>query len=114
MSRSLKKGPYIHPKLMKKVTQAVAQLQQGQKVGAIRTWSRSSTVIPEMVGLRFEVHNGRKFIEVFIDENKVGHKLGEFSPTRTFYVHGGKMAKEQAAAAAAAAKAQVAKAQSST
>ncbi len=85
MPRSLKKGPYIDPKLLKKVM--LAQDALGGKV--IKTWSRRSTVIPEMVGITFAVHNGRKFIPVFVSENMVGHKLGEFSPTRTFYGHAG-------------------------
>lgn len=85
MPRSLKKGPYIDPKLLKKVM--LAQDTLGSKV--IKTWSRRSTIIPEMVGITFAVHNGRKFIPVFVSENMVGHKLGEFSPTRTFYGHSG-------------------------
>lgn len=93
MSRSLKKGPFIDEKLMKKVAAARAT---GSKA-PIKTWSRSSTISPEMVGLHFSVHNGKNFIEVFVDENMVGHKLGEFSPTRKFLGHSGKLAKEQAA-----------------
>lgn len=85
MPRSLKKGPYIDPKLLKKVM--LAQDTISSKV--IKTWSRRSTIIPEMVGITFAVHNGRKFIPVFVSENMVGHKLGEFSPTRTFYGHSG-------------------------
>lgn len=85
MPRSLKKGPYIEPKLLKKVM--VAQETRSNKV--IKTWSRRSTIIPEMVSITFAVHNGRKFIPVFVSENMVGHKLGEFSPTRTFYGHSG-------------------------
>ena len=91
MSRSLKKGPFIDPKLMKKVQKAQ---QSGSKQG-IKTWARASTITPEMVGMTFLVHNGKQFLEVFIDENMVGHKLGEFSPTRKFVSHGGKMAKAQ-------------------
>lgn len=83
--RSLKKGPFIDAHLEKKVTQAVES--QSKKV--IKTWSRRSMVIPEMVGLTISVHNGRKFIPVFISENMIGHKLGEFSHTRTFYGHAG-------------------------
>jgi small subunit ribosomal protein S19 len=83
MPRSLKKGPFIEDKLYRKVT--VAQETRSNKV--IKTWSRRSTIIPEMVGLTLAVHNGRKFIPVFVSENMVGHKLGEFSPTRTFYGH---------------------------
>jgi small subunit ribosomal protein S19 len=91
MSRSLKKGPFIDEKLFAKVQKAVAANDKK----AIRTWSRSSTIIPEMVGLTFAVHNGKEHIPVFILEEMVGHKLGEFSPTRKFRSHGGKMAKEQ-------------------
>ncbi len=83
MPRSLKKGPFIEDKLMKKVL--MAQEQRSNKV--IKTWSRRSTIIPEMVGLTLAVHNGKKFIPVFVTEDMVGHKLGEFSPTRTFYGH---------------------------
>jgi len=97
MSRSSKKGPFIDPNLLKKVQAA----KQGDK---IKTWSRSSAISPEMVGMTFEVHNGRQHVAVFVTENMVGHKLGEFAPTRKFNRHGGKMAKEQAAAAATATK----------
>jgi small subunit ribosomal protein S19 len=83
MPRSLKKGPYIEDKLMRRV--AMAQESRSNQV--IKTWSRRSTIIPEMVGLTLAVHNGRKFIPVFVSENMVGHKLGEFSPTRTYYGH---------------------------
>jgi small subunit ribosomal protein S19 len=83
MPRSLKKGPFIEEKLIKKVTQA----QETRSNKVIKTWSRRSTIVPEMVGLTLAVHNGRKFIPVFVSENMVGHKLGEFSPTRTFYGH---------------------------
>jgi small subunit ribosomal protein S19 len=85
MPRSLKKGPYIEPKLMNKVLAA----QQARSNRIIKTWSRRSTIFPEMVGITLAVHNGRKFIPVFVSENMVGHKLGEFSPTRTFYGHAG-------------------------
>jgi small subunit ribosomal protein S19 len=85
MPRSLKKGPYIEPKLLKKVL--LSQETRSNKV--IKTWSRRSTIIPEMVGTTLAVHNGKKFIPVFVTENMVGHKLGEFSPTRTFYSHAG-------------------------
>lgn len=85
MPRSLKKGPYVEAKLVKKVEQS-----QASRTGkVIKTWSRRSTVIPEMVGITLAVHNGKKFIPVFVSENMVGHKLGEFSPTRTFYGHAG-------------------------
>lgn len=83
MPRSLKKGPYIEDKLMQRVSMA----QESRSNQVIKTWSRRSTVIPEMVGLTLAVHNGRKFIPVFVSENMVGHKLGEFSPTRTYYGH---------------------------
>jgi len=83
MARSLKKGPYIEASLEKKVQAA----QEGNK-GVIKTWSRRSTISPEFVGLNFAVHNGNKFVPVHVTENMVGHKLGEFSPTRTYYGHG--------------------------
>ena len=83
MPRSLKKGPYIAKELMKKVIEA----QQSNSNKVIKTWSRRSTIFPEMVGVTFAVHNGRKFIPVFVTENMVGHKLGEFSPTRTYWGH---------------------------
>lgn len=95
MSRSLKKGPFIDPKLWKKV--------QNTKPGSnvvIKTWSRDSTIFPEMIGMSFGVHNGRTFVNVLVSENMVGHKLGEFSLTRKFIRHGGKMAKDEALAAA--------------
>ena len=85
MARSIKKGPFVDEHLQKKVL--VAQQTNDKKV--IKTWSRRSTVIPECVGLTFAVHNGKKFIPVFVTENMVGHKLGEFSPTRTFHGHSG-------------------------
>ncbi|MFO7717743.1 MAG: 30S ribosomal protein S19 [Thermodesulfobacteriota bacterium] len=85
MPRSLKKGPFVDEHLLGKVEQA--QSTKDRKV--IKTWSRRSTITPEMVGMTFAVHNGRKFIPVFISENMVGHKLGEFSPTRTFHSHAG-------------------------
>jgi small subunit ribosomal protein S19 len=83
MSRSVKKGPFIDVHVMKKVEQAI---ESGSRK-VIKTWSRRSDISPEMVGLTFAVHNGKKFIPVFVSENMVGHKLGEFSPTRTFYGH---------------------------
>ncbi len=83
MPRSLKKGPFIDGHVMKKVEKA----QESGDRRVIKTWSRRSTISPEMVGLTFAVHNGRKFIPVFVTENMVGHKLGEFSPTRTYYGH---------------------------
>jgi small subunit ribosomal protein S19 len=90
MGRSLAKGPFIDTHLLEKVQ---GQTGQAQKRAVIRTWSRRSTVIPEMVGMTFGVHNGRKFIPVFVTENMVGHRLGEFSPTRTFKGHTTKAAK---------------------
>ncbi|MCP4749135.1 MAG: 30S ribosomal protein S19 [Desulfobacteraceae bacterium] len=83
MPRSLKKGPFIDEKLIRKIMSA----QETRSNKVIKTWSRRSTIIPEMVGLTLAVHNGRKFIPVFVSENMVGHKLGEFSPTRTYYGH---------------------------
>jgi len=85
MSRSIKKGPFIDTHLLKKIEEA-------NKIGnkkVIKTWSRRSTVIPDAVGLTFAVHNGKKFIAVFVTENMVGHKLGEFAPTRLFHGHSG-------------------------
>jgi small subunit ribosomal protein S19 len=89
MSRSLKKGPFIDPKLLKKVQSA----KTGERI-VIKTWSRSSTIFPEMVGMTFQVHNGKIHVPVFVVEDMVGHKLGEFSPTRKFKKHGGKKAAE--------------------
>ncbi|MFA6340975.1 MAG: 30S ribosomal protein S19 [Candidatus Paceibacterota bacterium] len=107
MARSLSKGPYIDEKLLKKI--------EGKKpieTGVVKTWSRRSQISPEMVGFVFGVHNGRQHIEVLVTEDMVGHRLGEFSPTRKFTKHGGKMqkeietaAKESEMAAAKAAKA---------
>lgn len=97
MSRSLKKGPFIDPRVAKKV----AEVRKSGKRQAIKTWSRACVISPEMVGLSFAVHNGKDFISVLVEENMVGHRLGEFAPTRKFIRHGGKMAKEQEAAKAA-------------
>jgi small subunit ribosomal protein S19 len=83
--RSLKKGPYVDPKLLKKVRK---MMETGEKK-IIKTWSRRSTIIPEFVGFTFAVHNGNKFIPVYVTENMVGHKLGEFAPTRTYRGHAG-------------------------
>lgn len=83
MPRSVKKGPFIDLSLAKKVN---ASIESGSKK-VIKTWSRRSMIIPDMVGLTFAVHNGRKFVPVFVTENMVGHKLGEFSPTRTYHGH---------------------------
>jgi len=93
MSRSLKKGPYIDEKLLKKVAKMKAESPNNKTV--IKTWSRSCTITPEMVGFTFGVHNGKEHINVSINEDMVGHKLGEFSSTRKFVRHGGKMQREQ-------------------
>ncbi len=90
MGRSLKKGPFVEEKLLMRVEASVSQREKRQ---VIKTWSRSSTIIPEMVGLTIAVHNGKKFIPVFVTENMVGHKLGEFSPSRTFRGHTSKTAR---------------------
>lgn len=83
MPRSLKKGPFVDQKLLKKVL--IAQETRSNRV--VKTWSRRSTIVPEMVGITLAVHNGKKFVPVFVTEDMVGHKLGEFSPTRTYYGH---------------------------
>jgi small subunit ribosomal protein S19 len=99
MARSIKKGPFVDGHLAEKI--AAAQAAQSKKV--IKTWSRRSTITPDAVGLTFAVHNGRKFVPVFVTENMVGHKLGEFAPTRTFHGHSGdKKAKVAGAGAGAA------------
>src|SRR3954463_8478674 len=85
MARSIKKGPFVDQHLLKKVE----AMGTGKDRRAIKTWSRRSTITPEMVSHTLAVHNGRKFIPVFVTENMVGHKLGEFAPTRTFYIHSG-------------------------
>jgi len=94
MSRSLKKGPYVDERILKKIS----NVKIGDKT-VIKTWSRNCTISPEMVGFTFGVHNGKDFIEVRIAEDMVGHKLGEFSPTRKFTRHGGRMQKEMDIAA---------------
>lgn len=91
MPRSLKKGPFVDEKLAKKASKTV---EAGERK-IIKTWSRRSTIVPEFIGLTFAVHNGRKFIPVYVTENMVGHKLGEFSPTRTFRGHSGTAKKEE-------------------
>jgi len=91
MGRSVKKGPFVDPKLLKKVER---QKDTGDRE-PIRTWSRASTIVPEFVSHTFNVHNGRNFTRVFITEEMVGHKLGEFAPTRTFRGHGGRRARER-------------------
>lgn len=83
MSRSTKKGPFVHPKLLKKVEAARSR----DSKSVIRTWSRASVIIPDMVGLTIAVHDGRRHVPIFITENMVGHRLGEFAPTRTFHGH---------------------------
>ena len=85
MSRSISKGPFVHPKLMKKVE---AMNKKGVK-NPLQTWSRASVILPEFVGHTFNVHNGRAFLKVYVTEDMVGHRLGEFAPTRTFHGHGG-------------------------
>lgn len=90
MARSVKKGPFVDEKLLKKAIQAKAE---GKKT-IIKTWSRRSVIVPEFVGLTFGVHNGRKFVPVYVTENMVGYKLGEFSPTRTFKGHKGVVQKK--------------------
>lgn len=89
MSRSLKKGPYVDDKLLKKI-----EGKKPQETGVIKTWARRSAIAPEMVGFKFGVHNGKVHVEVLVSEDMVGHKLGEFSPTKKFLRHGGKMQKE--------------------
>ncbi len=104
MARSLKKGPYMDPKLLKKIS----KVKPGTGT-VIKTWSRRSTISPEMIGHTFGVHNGRDFISVSVSEDMVGHRLGEFSPTRKFNRHGGKMQKELEMAAAQVEKAKTEK-----
>jgi small subunit ribosomal protein S19 len=88
MARSIKKGPFVDNSLLKWIERA----KSGSHKGPIKTWSRRSTITPDMIGLTFAVHNGKKFNAVFITENMIGHKLGEFSPTRTFHGHSAKAA----------------------
>lgn len=95
MPRSLKKGPFVDDHLMKKIT---ANLERKDRP-VVKTWSRRSTIVPEMVGFTLAIHNGRKFVPVYVTEGMVGHKLGEFAPTRTFRVHGGVKKKEEEGAA---------------
>ncbi len=109
MSRSLKKGPYVDERLLKKI----ANLKAGSKT-VIKTWSRACTITPEMVGFTFGVHNGRNFVEVSVTEDMVGYKLGEFAATRKFVRHGGRMAKEEEQAQAEAEKVKLAAAQAET
>ncbi|MBX3146073.1 MAG: 30S ribosomal protein S19 [Gemmatimonadales bacterium] len=93
MSRSIKKGPYVHESLLRKVQ--VLNTKNSKQV--IKTWSRASTVLPEFVGHTFGVHNGNKHVPVYVTENMVGHKLGEFAPTRTFKGHSGKLVADKKA-----------------
>jgi len=96
MGRSLRKGPYVAHHVLAKVEKQKAEGSSRP----IKTWSRGSTITPAMIGCTFEVHNGKKFIGVFVSENMVGHRLGEFAPTRTFRTHGSKKAAESAAGSA--------------
>lgn len=89
MTRSLKKGPYVDERLLAKIAG-----KKPLETGVIKTWARAAQIAPEMVGFTFGVHNGRKHVEVVVTEDMIGHRLGEFSPTRTFHKHGGKMQKE--------------------
>jgi len=89
MTRSLKKGPYVDEKLLKKI-----EGKKSGETGVIKTWARASQISPEMVGFTFGVHNGKEHLEVLVTEEMVGHRLGEFSPTKKFFRHGGKMQKE--------------------
>lgn len=89
MSRSLKKGPYVDERVLKKIRD-----RKPTDKGAIKTWSRACVIAPEMIGVTFGVHNGKEFIQVYVTEDMVGHRLGEFSPTRKFVRHGGKIQKE--------------------
>jgi small subunit ribosomal protein S19 len=92
VTRSLKKGPYVEPKLSKRIE----DVNRAREKRVMKTWSRRSTIVPEFVGHTLAIHNGKKFIPVYITENMVGHKLGEFSPTRTFRGHGAHTAKSTA------------------
>ena len=96
MGRSLKKGPYVHPSLMKKIT----DINKSGKKQVIKTWKRASMILPEMIGHTIAVHNGRKFVPVYVTENMIGHKYGEFAPSRTFHGHAEKKAAPSAASAA--------------
>lgn len=89
MSRSLKKGPFVDPNILKKIKDV-----KPESAGVIKTWARASQISPEMIGFTFGVHNGKTHVEVFVTEDMVGHRLGEFSPTKKFHRHGGKMQKE--------------------
>lgn len=99
MARSAKKGPFVDPSILKKV----AKVKAGSKREVIKTWSRASLILPDFVGLIFAVHNGKKFIEVFVTENMVGHSLGEFSASRTFKLHSGQRKTDSKAGASSAA-----------
>jgi small subunit ribosomal protein S19 len=99
MARSLKKGPYVDLKLVKKAMKTQDDKSKGSKV--IKTWSRSTTILPEFIGLTFAVHNGKKFVPVYVTDNMIGHKLGEFALTRQFHGHSAGDKKEKAAASPA-------------
>jgi small subunit ribosomal protein S19 len=99
MARSAKKGPFVDPSILKKVAKA----KTGSKREVIKTWSRASLILPDFVGLVFAVHNGKKFVEVFVTENMVGHSLGEFSPSRTFKLHSGQRKTDSGAGASSGA-----------
>jgi small subunit ribosomal protein S19 len=109
MTRSLKKGPYVDVNLQEKIADTTPK-----KTGVIKTWARNSQISPEMVGFTFGVHNGRDHIKVFVTEDMVGHRLGEFAPTRTFYKHGGRMQKKLEAAQQDAARTQATAAKEQT
>ena len=89
MTRSIKKGPYVNPKILKKIAG-----KKPEEVGVIKVWDRASQIHPDMIGFTFDVYNGKKFISVYCTEDMVGHRLGEFAPTKVFHRHGGKMQKE--------------------
>ena len=93
MARSIKKGPFVDPHLLKKVEDLI----KGNQKKVVKTWSRRSTILPEFVGHTFAVHNGNKFVPVYVTENMVGHKLGEFSPTRLFKGHSGRLVADKKA-----------------
>ena len=95
MGRSVRKGPYVEPKLLKRIE----EMNRSRDKKVLKTWSRRSTITPDFVGHTLAVHNGKKFIPVYVTENMVGHKLGEFSPTRTFRGHSGRKKEEEGAAA---------------
>ena len=97
MGRSLKKGPYVHPSLMRKIN----EMNKAGKKQVVKTWKRASMIVPDMIGHTIAVHNGKKFVPVYVTEQMIGHRLGEFAPTRLFRVHSGVGKKAEAAAAEA-------------